>query len=455
MPPSSRLSVIKLAWPVLIAQLAVFANGVVDTIMAGHYAALDLAAVGIGASTYASIFFALVGVTQAVTPIVAQLVGAKRTSEVGEEIRQALWLAVALIALGLLLLHEPHWILQLSHLEPAVEAKSVAYLRGLAWVVPAVLFARVLQAFFTAIARPRVMMLLNVLALAIKIPLNYVFMYGHFGFPEMGGPGCAYATAVAAWITLCISLAISASGRYREYALWQRFSWPQWTRQRQLLRLGLPMGFALMVEITSFTFIALFVARLGATTSAAHQIAANVAALSYMFPLAVGNATGVLVGQAVGARDLRGARAVGFAGMGVGALCAVIIFAIVTLATHAIVGVYTDDPRVNSLAVSLLAFVAVFQLFDGAQAICANALRGYKITFAPMLIYVVVLWGVGLGGGYWLGLTDIGLHWPRTPMGAAGFWLAAVVSVVLAAVLLMAYFGYVSRERMRENQRAP
>jgi MATE family multidrug resistance protein len=214
------------------------------------------------------------------------------------------------------------------------------------------------------------------------------------------------------------------------------------------LKLGVPMGLTFFVEVTSFTFMALFLARLGAATSAGHQIASNVTAVVYMFGLAVGNATAVLTAQAIGAGDSREARHAGLAGMGimfaVSACAGVTIF----LATHQIASLYTRDAAVLAIAAQLMAFVAFFQLFDTAQVVIVNALRGYKIAFIPMLVYTVALWGIGLGGGYALGLERIdganafGL---ATPMGAAGFWLAGIASLIVAAAILFAYFMHVSR----------
>jgi MATE family multidrug resistance protein len=207
------------------------------------------------------------------------------------------------------------------------------------------------------------------------------------------------------------------------------------------------MGLAFFVEVTSFTFMAIFLARLGAVTSAGHQIASNVTAVVYMFGLAVGNATGVLTAQAIGAHDLRQARHTGFTGMrimlAVSACAGVLIF----LSAPNIALLYSYDVGVQALAARLLAYVALFQVFDTAQVVIVNALRGYKITLIPMLVYTVALWGIGLGGGYALGLEQVeaanalGLG---TPMGAAGFWLAGVASLVVASLILFAYFARVS-----------
>ena len=445
--PRTARAIVRLAWPVLIAQLATIASGVLDTVMAGRYSAVDLAAVGIGTSIYFSVFIGLMGVVQALSPIAAQLFGGKRYERIGEETRQTLWLALALSALGVLLLAYPDPFLRLSGAPPEVEVRTRAYLQGIAWALPAMLLFRVFFALTTAVSRPRAVMAINLVYFAAKIPLNSVFIYGALGAPELGGPGCAIATAIASWIMF--SLAWTYCARHPAYApfrIFGKWSWPDLEILWNHLKLGVPLGLSLFVEITSFTFMAIFLARLGAATSAGHQIASNVVGVCYMFGLAVGNATGVLTAQAIGSRDPQLARHTGFTGIGIMLATSVCAAALISLTAPNIVLLYSHDTPVRVLAAKLLAYVALFQIFDTAQVVIANALRGYKITFIPMLIYTVALWGIGLGGGYALGLGG------AAPMGATGFWLAGVASVAVASLILYVYFARVSRSMLQGEQ---
>src|SRR5882672_176874 len=316
----SRLarSVIRLAWPVLVAQLAVIASGVLDTVMAGRYSAVDLAAVGIGASVYFSVFIGLLGVVQALSPIAAQLYGAKKDSQIGEEVRQTTWLALGLAIIGVLLLAFPEPFLRLAGAPPEVESRTHDYLLGIAWALPAMLLFRVFFALTTAVSRPRAVMLINLVYFAAKVPLNALFIYGALGAPELGGPGCAVATAIASWLIFALAWIYCAKHPfYAPFRIFGRWSWPHLPTLWSHLKLGVPMGLAFFVEVTSFTFMALFLARLGAATSAGHQIASNVTAVLYMFGLAIGNATAVLTAQALGAGAPREARNTGLCGLGI------------------------------------------------------------------------------------------------------------------------------------------
>lgn len=437
-----------LAWPVLVAQLAVMAFALTDTLVAGRYATDDLAAVGIGASIYFSVFIALMGVLLAVTPIAAQLLGAGHLDAIGEQVRQAAWLTVVLAVLSTIVFSYPEPLLALIGAAPEVEAKVRSYLTIAAWGAPAGLGFRLFASYTTAVSLPRVMMVLNLAGLAVKVPLTVAFAFGHLGAPPMGAAGCALATTIVNWI-LCVLAWIwcAIATDYRRYEVFARWSWPRWRDQLQLLALGVPIGLTIMVDVTAFTFMALFIARLGAVNSAAHQIGANVAALMYMLPLALGNAVSVLVGQAIGARRFRLARDTGVIGLGIAILLAMATGGTLALAAGNVAALYSTDDAVRALAAALLLIVGGYHVFDAVLAVTVSALRGYKRTVVPLLCNAIGLWGVGLAGGYALGLTDaLDLRWAGivTPLGTRGFWIAAVAGVLVAAIGIVSYFFIVS-----------
>ena len=444
----------RLAWPVLIAQLAVMAYAVIDTLMAGRYATDDLAAVGIGASIYFTVFVALMGVLLAVSPMVAQLFGAGRHEEIGEQVRQAMWLTLGLAVLSVFVFRYPEPLLALSEASPPVAAKVRSYLAIAAWGVPAGLAFRLFASYTTAVSRPRVMMLLNVMGLALKVPLNWVFVFGNLGAPEMGAAGCALSTVLVNWFVCILSwLWCGLSPAYKSHATFTRWSWPRWADQRRLITLGLPIGLTFLVDVTAFTFMALFVARLGAVNSAAHQIAANVAAVMFMLPLAMGNAAGVLVGQAIGAREFVRARATGITGIAMAFGLAGLSGTVLVAVASDVAAFYSLDASVRTVAATLLALVAVYHVFDATQVVTVNVLRGYKRAVVPLLINVTVLWGVGLLGGYTLGLTDtisLGALGIATPLGVPGFWVAAIIGMFVSAAGIVLYFFAVgSRHRIQ------
>ena len=222
-------SLLQLAWPTLIAQAAVMLYSIIDTLMAGRISALDLAAVGIGASIYATLFITLMGVLFAMTPIVAHHYGAGRRREIGADVRQSVWLALVLAALALLLLNHPEPLLWLSQLEPETEIKVRAYLAAVSWGVPGVLLFRVFFGLTTGIGRPRPVMVLNLLGLVLKIVGNVVLMFGAFGVPALGAVGAGMSTAISMWALAAVSWWwCRREPTYAPYAVFERFDWPNW-----------------------------------------------------------------------------------------------------------------------------------------------------------------------------------------------------------------------------------
>lgn len=423
-------AIVSHAWPILIAQLASMGMMVIDTVLLGHHDTVDLAAVAVGGGIYIAVVFALVGVLQAVAPTVAQHVGAGRHGEVAGALQQTVWLALALSVPGILILCFPDPILALSDIEPAVEEKLRAYLRILAFGMPAALLYRTFYSFCNALRQPRPLMIISLGNTLLHGVLAWTLVTGSLGEP-LGALGCGLSNIVVNWVGCALSaLWVARSPALAHYAPFARWQAPHWPALRGLLRLGLPMGFSSFVEITSFTLIALFVAQLGASAVAGHRIAANLSAICYMLPLALSIATLAQVGQAVGAKDRVRARAAIGAGLLLAGGLSTLLGLILWLTARPLVFAYTNDAAVRAVALSLVIYIVLYQLFDALQSVAAFALRAYKVTFMPMLVHVVAFWGVGLGGGWWLAFKG------PAPMGAAGFWLASLLSLVLASALI-------------------
>lgn len=446
----STRDLLALAWPIFVAQVAVIGLGLIDTVMAGRLSAIDLAGVAIGSSLYATVFVGFMATLQALTPIAGHHYGAGRFAEIGIDVGQTLWLAAALTVIGLppLLFNAP-W-LRLIGAEPAVANVAAAYLWAIAVGFPAALASRAYIAMNAAVSRPSVTMVVNLAALAAKAPLNYLFIHGAGPLPALGGAGCGVATALLMWLML-----LGLWSLWRLDPFYRRFHPPahaprraQWSRQRELLRLGLPSGGTTLIEVSSFTFITLLLARFGATTVAGHQIVANVVALLFMLPLAYGIASSVLVAQALGAGQPERAWRAGLRGYRLAVTTAFIVVAVAYLAREPLVGLFTRDAAVAAVALGLLGYGLAFHLFDAAQGVAGFVLRGYKVALAPMLVHAVTLWAIGLVGGWWLAYRPPAL-WPLAP--AESFWLAGAFGLAIAAAALTWLAAFVARSRIEMN----
>jgi len=429
-PDTSTRAFVRLSWPMLVANLAVVGNGTIDTVMAGRLSATDLAAVAVGSSIYITVYIGAMGVLQALSPIAGHHFGARRFHAIGDDVQQALWLSVFLTLAGLpWLLATDTWV-RFAQVDSPVADVVKTYLNAIAFGLPAALASRVYVSLNAGVSRPKVTMAINLVAIALKAPLNALFMYGAGPIPALGGAGAGVATALLAWLTLALSVAVWKFDPFYARFRSEHTHGPRWSSQRALLKLGIPIGLSTLFEVTSFTFMAILIARLGAAAVAGHQIVSNLIALLFMVPLALGIATSVLVAQSLGAGDPRTARRAALRGFRLAFGIALAAALTLWLLREAIVGLYTSDVAVAAIALSLLGLAAVFHVFDAMQGIANFTLRGYKNTVWPMIIYGMALWGIGLGGGYWIGLNATPFGPPR---GALGFWEAATLALGLAA----------------------
>ncbi|MFG6466507.1 MATE family efflux transporter [Roseateles sp. BYS87W] len=422
---------VPLAWPVLVGQIAVMMFSTIDTLMMGRVGPADLAGLAVGSAAYVTIFVGLMGVVLAVGPIAGRQFGAQDLPGAGRSFVQAQWLALLLCVPGCLALWFPDPFTALAQLDAAQADKVRAYTRPEAFALPAALLFTAFRGFSTAVSRPKAVMAMQLAGLTAKVPLNAVLVFGWGPVPALGVAGCGWATALA-----MISQAAAAAVLLRRDPFYRPFQiphlWhtrPQWPDLLALVRLGLPMGGSILVEVTGFTFMAFFVARLGATPVAGHQIAVNLVAMMFMIALALATAAGTLVAQHLGAGDKPAARTVGRHAMALAALTAATVGALVAWGREPIVGLYTRDATTAAAALPLLVWVWFFHLGDALQTVAAYVLRAYQVATLPMVIYVVALWGLGIGGGYLLAFG------PQAA-GAVGFWQAATAGLVTAALLL-------------------
>jgi len=429
-----------LAGPLIVGQVTNFGMNFVDTVMAGRLGTIDLGAIAVGSSIWAAGFLFVLGVLLAVSATVAQLDGGGRKRQAGEFTRQALWLGLGL-SIGLFwVVRGAGWVMDALEVEQQVADLSMAYLRAISWGAPALCLMMVLRFFSEGTGYTRPTMYVGMLGIVCNIPLNYVLMFGKLGVPPMGAVGAGWATAIVFWFQLVVLAGwIAMRPRYAPYALYERLSWPNWREISALVKLGLPIGIMVFLEGGLFVGTALLIGTLGAVPVAAHQVAMNYAGLMFMVPLGLAGAISVRVGNAVGRGDPDGARRAGLVGMAIAVSFGVFSAAFMLSFPELIVAMYTSEPDVARLAVSLLFLAAIFQLADCLQASAAGALRGMKDTRVPMLYSVVAYWVVGLTCGWHL---TFRLEW-----GPAGMWVGVIVGLSLAAVLLGGRFLRISGKR--------
>ncbi len=439
-------SLLKLATPIIIAQLANTAMGFVDTVMAGRVSPQDLAAVALGNSIWVPVFLLMTGILLATTPKVAQRFGAGAHAEIGPLVRQALWLALAVGIAAAVILWNAEIILSLMNVDPALIEPAMGYLRAVACGFPAVALYHVLRCFSDGLGHTRPSMVIGLCGLALNIPLNYIFIYGKLGLPAMGGVGCGWATGlVMGFMFLSMLWWVKWAPFYQPSRIFSHFEWPQWAVLKRLLSVGLPIGIAVFAESSIFAVIALLIGGLGATVVAGHQIALNFSSMVFMIPYSLGMAATVRVGQALGRGEPREARFAAGVSMAAALGYACLSASLMLLLREQIAQIYTPDRAVILVATTLLVYSALFQFSDAIQVTAAGALRGYQDTRVTMILTLFAYWGIGLPVGYALGLTD----WLGEPSGPSGLWQGLVVGLTCAGGMLAVRLAGSARKRIR------
>ena len=427
-----------IALPIIAAQLLQVGMGVIDTLMAGRIDALSIAAIAMGASVWFFVMLFGIGIMLALAPIISQHIGANNHPLIREELRQGLWLALGtglvliVLVLGLAL------IMPMIGIDPKIIPAANDYIFWVCWSLPFSLLYLVPRTFNEANSNTMPMLWIQLLLLPTNVLGNYAFMFGNLGFPEMGSSGAALATGLAQMIGCFALFAYTLwTPRYREFDLRKRMTPPDWSHILQTLKIGFPIAVAMGMESGLFTATALLMGRFGVEAAAGHQIAINLASLTFMIPLGISMALTVRVGRAVGARQPLEARKRGMVGIlicgGFTAISALCFW----LFGSWLASLYTDDLAVITIASQLLMMAALFQMVDGLQVGAVGVLRGYKDTTIPMLIAVFCYWGIGMGTAIWFGVFGT--------LGPSGLWLGLVTGLLAAAIILNLRFHYLTR----------
>ena len=424
---------ISLAIPIYFSQLATHATGVIAAMMTGNYSTVDQAAVATGNMLFWPVFFGLGGSLFIVTAYVAQYYGAKKHDQIGPLLKQAFWLCIPLIILVSLYLAFADNLLNFFKTPMEVQKITKNYLLGLMVGTPALFLFQPLKSFSEGITRPLPITIINLGMVTLSAFLNYVLIFGKFGFPELGGTGCGISFAVSAWSALiALTIYIYFSKPYKKANLFKNYHGPDMNKIKEIFKLGFPIGACIFVEFGLFSGSGLLLSNLGENTIASHAIAMQVTTVTFMLPLSIGLAAAVRSGNLLGAGEFIRARFSSFFAIIIAVTLACFNFVLLYNFGTLFASYFNTDPAVITLSGSLIFIAAFMQISDGISFTGQGALRGYKDTLAPLYIMIIAFWCFGLPIGYMLGLTDILIP----SQGAKGMWIGLCFGVLLASLLV-------------------
>ncbi|MEZ0151433.1 MAG: MATE family efflux transporter [Candidatus Reddybacter sp.] len=439
---------IKLALPITVGQLAIVGMSVTDIIIAGRLSTDDLAAVTLGSTVFNLSIMLVIGIILGNGPIIGQLFSAGKTDAIRRQFQNCLWLCLPLGLLCSLFISAGILLLPRLDTPSQITGIAVSYLLpmiGSAFLLPYIMTFRTT---FESMGQARTAMIFNLMGFLLNIPLDYALVMGKWGLPALGGAGCG-------WATFCVSLCIvggetlyarSASTLHAHQLLNSRQAFDG-ERIKETLRIGLPIGGAILAEGGFFLLIPLLVAHLGAVTVSGHSVAISFDWMMFMVPMGISQAISILVAHELGRHRAHQAQIICTTGLKLTATIALCQGAFVLLFREQIAALFTPDIAVQKLAASLLVYAAIFRVFDAINIGGNGALRGYKDTRITLVLAFVGYWLIGFPLSYSLALSNL---W-GAPLGVEGFWVGMVIALIITASLTTTRVYFTARNAVLKS----
>ena len=435
----------KLFLPIFLGSIATTAMGVVDTVMAGMAGTVQLSGVAIGASLYWPCVLFVMGMTLAIQPTVAQLRGAGRTEEIAAKIHLiSVITLITSVIVGIIMCFLPLCYKLMDDIDQEMVRVAQLYLYAVAAGMPAIALFNILRGYWEGLGNTVPTSVFGFIALFLNIPLNWIFIFGHFGMPALGGVGCGVATSITMYICAILMLIyVLKSKTYTKYRIYQHWFALHWPEVKQFLQFALPLALSTTIEVTCFSLVAVLLSPFGPVTVAAHSVAMNVSGVIFMIPLAIASAATIRVGEALGAGHWNRAFRSSMGAYGLAFFF--YLFSVLTIIFfhQEIIELYSSDPEVIVLASLLLMFCAVYQFPDSMQVVSIGILRGFKDSKTIFAITVVSYWVIGMPIGYTLAYGYL----TGEKMAAQGFWIGFICSLSCAFLLYVVRIIYIYRRR--------
>jgi len=427
------VELIKLAAPVSLAQLSLVGMSATDVLIAGKAGTLELAGMNLGVNTWNMIILFFMGIGFATQPLVAKQFGAKSIVGVKHQLNQSLWMCLALGLLAMLLVWLVYWGLQFANFEREMLAIAREFLLVISFCAIPMTLIPAVRGTLEGINLTRVVFFLSFIIFLINIPLDYILVNGLYGFPKLGGVGCAWATAILMWFGFCaLLLIVHFHPNIRHQNLLKSLNGPDYSAIRRTLVLGVPIGASIVIELSMFAGAGMLIALFGPIEAGAHAVAITVASLSFMIYMGISQGITIRASQFLGANSPSSAWYTIKVGLAFNLFLAVCICLAFIFYNEYLIRLFSDDESVIPLAVTLLYFGAAFQIADCLQVTAVHGLRAYHDTASPPRYQLIAFWVFGLPIGIGLGFTEVF----ESLGGAKGMWFAMVTSLTTVGLLL-------------------
>ncbi len=446
--------IISLSFPILISQWAGVAFIFFDTIMLGHKNPESVQAMSLALSVFNIVYIGFMGIVHALIPICAQLYGAKQYNHIGEMFGQGIYLSLLLCLAALLLLAKPDILLAMSgDLTEQVKTDIRQYLLISMLALPALLSFRVIYSLCNAVQKTAVIMNIGLIGVGIKFILNYLLIFEPFGLPSLGSFGAALSTFIVAWINIALGFYfIYKTPFFKQFNI--RMGKISWKAQKDLFKLGLPMGGSYLVEISAFNAMTLLAAQEGTMVSGANQIIANLNSILYTLPGSLGIAAASLTGEQIGARRFKNAYQIVMNSIVANfIMCALTITGLLIFKSQ-IIHLYSNTDAIILITSTLFMILPAMVLFDATQCVCSCLLRSYKIATLPFIAQTICFLGIGVTAGWLFAYGPLAgklqfitsILMPGAPIGISCMWFFCMLSLCVYAILSFTWAVYISKD---------
>ncbi|QJC29861.1 MATE family efflux transporter [Enterobacteriaceae endosymbiont of Plateumaris sericea] len=425
-----------LAIPVLFAQIAQISIGFINNIMIGSFSNTDIAVISIGAAIWLPVILLGHGILLSLIPIISQLNGSGNRIHIANQIKQANLLVIIISILIMFFLYKiGYFLMFIPNINKLLIFKTDHYLKIILWNTPGYLFFQVLRCKCEGLSLTRPCMIIGFIGLLLFIPINYIFIYGYWILPKLGGIGSGFSIIIIYWIMFfIIKLWISNSIYFNDIKIINKLSKPNKNILYQFIKIGFPIALSIFFEVTLFTLVSLFISPMGIEKIASHQIALNYSSLIFVFPFALGVAVTIRIGHCLGLGYKKQAIIISWNAQIIGIIISIFTSFISIFFRKNIASLYSSNQEIICLSSYLILLSGIYQLSDSIQVIGCGILKGYKDTIAIFFITFISYWILGFPIGYILSVTN----WiMSSPMGPSGFWIGFIIGLTSSAILII------------------